>query len=83
MNRLPSGITEAASETRDNLLRFDGLPYRDFARRSAEVMGPIGLLALAADLASVLLLMRYKDRGRCRPPGTKSPINSFSKASSC
>lgn len=28
---------------------------------SAEVMGAIGLLALAANLASVLLLMRYKD----------------------
>lgn len=28
---------------------------------SAEVMGTIGLLALAANLASVLLLMRYKD----------------------
>jgi len=27
----------------------------------AEVMGVIGLLALAANLASVLLLMRYKD----------------------
>ena len=29
---------------------------------SAELMGGIGLLALAANLASVLLLMRYKDR---------------------
>ena len=28
---------------------------------SAEVMGAIGLLALAANLASVALLMRYKD----------------------
>ena len=28
---------------------------------SAELMGGVGLLALAANLASVLLLMRYKD----------------------
>lgn len=28
---------------------------------SAELMGGIGVLALAANLASVLLLLRYKD----------------------
>jgi len=40
---------------------FNNLPTLVFGVPRAELMGAIGLLALAANLASVLLLMRYKN----------------------
>ena len=46
--------TVAQTAAAQTFLVEDGVPQ-------AEIMGAIGLLALAANLASVLLFMRYKD----------------------